>query len=208
MSEVWVTRMLGDLEYGRGFSPCNYHVDFEEASLNTWKNERGQPLPPDAFPSEIYLKEGFDDYTYIPHLWKGTYIYVSIEVAEILKQFNMGKGALYKTRLFEVDRKTPYSICPECYCLNFGNVKEAFLGKESPNARIASKDPESNYRKLPYVPKDGDIAVSTAALQGPDLWLDHSLNRALFLSGRLADALKAAGLDQDFGLTRCRIIND
>jgi len=54
--------------------------------------------------------------------------------------------------------------------------------------------------------EDGQIAVSTAALSGPDLWIDTQFCNAFFLSDRLAQALRAAKVSRPFGLLRCRII--
>jgi len=62
--------------------------------------------------------------------------------------------------------------------------------------------------KLPFVPKDYDMAVTKAALVGPDLWIDPLVRKALFLSDPLAQALKAAKLTRPFGLRKCRVIRE
>ncbi|WP_199857728.1 hypothetical protein [Erythrobacter sp. EC-HK427] len=50
------------------------------------------------------------------------------------------------------------------------------------------------------------IAVSRAALQGPDVWLDDGLFKSLFMSRRLGDALEAAGLKETPFLYKARVV--
>jgi hypothetical protein len=53
---------------------------------------------------------------------------------------------------------------------------------------------------------DNDLAVTRAALSGPDLWIDPQFNGGLFVSGALGDAFKKAKCTSGWGLTRCRVI--
>ncbi len=131
--------------------------------------------------------------------------YVSEELANVLRQFDLGEGGLYPVTLYEKDRKTVDER--KCFCINFGNRKRAFLAKESPAARVGPLDTEEGEtRRLPMVPDHDLIAVSPAALIGPDLWIDENLAVGIFVSGRLYDALKAANLARVFGFKRCRIV--
>ena len=52
------------------------------------------------------------------------------------------------------------------------------------------------------------MAVDETALAGPDLWIEPRVMDAFSLSDRLAPALKAAKLARDFGLFRCRVVNE
>jgi hypothetical protein len=58
---------------------------------------------------------------------------------------------------------------------------------------------------LPTIKKDDQLAVSPAAFDGPDVWVDPLLFKSVFLSGALGDALDAAGLRRAFDLFRCRV---
>ena len=139
-----------------------------------------------------------------PFLISGFY-YVSEELANVLRQFDLGEGGLYPVTLYEKDRKTVDER--KYYCINFGNRKRAFLAKESPAAQVGPFDTEEGTtRKLPIVPDHDQIAVSPAAFAGPDLWIDENLRAGIFVSGRLYDALKAANLARVFGFKRCRVI--
>jgi hypothetical protein len=53
---------------------------------------------------------------------------------------------------------------------------------------------------------DGDLAVTRAAFEGPDIWVDPAISPAFFVSDGLAQALRAAGVHKTFGLKKCRVI--
>jgi len=55
--------------------------------------------------------------------------------------------------------------------------------------------------------EDGDIAVSTAALGGADLWFEPRLRDSILLSGALVDAIKTARVKVDLSLTQCRVVS-
>lgn len=56
-------------------------------------------------------------------------------------------------------------------------------------------------------PKDGAVAVSRAALAGPDIWIDPMLRLSFFVGDRLRAALKKAKVAAPFGLSRCRVLD-
>ena len=203
--KIWVSAAMLDSRLTVAFTYDMYPDRAEEAGKIILKNKYGVALPPESFPSKVYWwgpgKKKKNLKTFIN---SGLY-YVSEELANVLRQFDLGEGGLYPVTLYEKDRKTvderKYS------CINFGNRKRAFLAKESPEAYIGPLDTEEGEtRRLPMVPDHDLIAVSPAALIGPDLWIDENLAVGIFVSGRLYDALKAANLARVFGFKRCRII--
>ena len=169
------------------------------------KNDNGFPVPAECFPSEIYWGGPGKKKKKLAHFLNNGMFYVSKEVADILRQFDLGECGLYPVTLYEKDRKT---VDDRTYfTINFGNRKRAFLPNESPAAIVGPHDTEEGTtRKLPIVPDHDQIAVSPAAFAGPDLWLDENLRVGIFVSGRLYHALKAANLARVFGFKRCRIV--
>jgi hypothetical protein len=163
----------------------------------------GKVLGKDYFPSEIYVaKDANTNYEKLPHLFYAFgYWVVSGVVADVMRGFDLGSGHLYPTKVFRKDRKTP--IGDEWFCLNFGNVKHAFLPDESKGIRPLG--PSKTYWKLSDL-SDNSLALTSVALSGPDIWIEEIFGDAFFLSGRLAKALKAAGIAGPFGLKKCRII--
>lgn len=49
-----------------------------------------------------------------------------------------------------------------------------------------------------FVTKDGDVAVSSTALVGPDIWTDPDVGDAFFVSDPLGKALKGEKADKGF----------
>ena len=58
---------------------------------------------------------------------------------------------------------------------------------------------------LPFSCADDDIAVSPLAVEGPDVWVDPTLFKSVFLSRALGDALVEAGMRASMGLYRARV---
>jgi hypothetical protein len=166
------------------------------------RNAAGEPLEPALFPSTFFPGASLKGtLKRMPHFFKGSGFWaVDKPVADVLRQFDMGKGALYPVKIFQKDRVTQFE--GEYFCVNFGNVKRAFLPELSPNTMEFPQE----RRILSFVPTDNEVAVSNAALIGPDLWVDPKLFKGFFISGRLRTALKKAKLDGAFRLFNCRII--
>lgn len=167
------------------------------------RNEAGESLGPECFPEEIFGAPHAKESNYgVPHLFfAGSYWGVSKAAADVLRQFDLGGGALYPVRFLKKDRNTP--VPGEWFCLNFGNTKAAFLPEESHRVRAASGGKQWT---APFVPRDGDIAVGSLACAGPDIWTDPKVRDAFFLSDALRAALKKAKADKGFFLTKCRVV--
>lgn len=131
------------------------------------------------------------------------YFIVSDAAADVLRQFDLGAGALYPVAVLQYDRVTPAK--GSWFTWGIGNQKTAFREAQSPAARPFATN--RNRCKLPMLPKDDDIAVSVAALDGPDIWVDPTLFKSIFVSGPLGEALTAAGLAKAFRLFRCRLVD-
>jgi hypothetical protein len=197
---VWISNAMIDEERMLPLrSDISLH-DRNQAIEAQRRNNRGEVLAAQDMPKEVY---GTDNATWIDSLPDffscGGYWAVSGACADILRGFHLGAGGLYPVEIFQRDRTTP--VPGSYYSLNFGTVKEAFQPDGSPRARKIRY--REGFWSPPILMKDGDIAVSTAALAGSDLWVDPKMERAFFVSGGLARALTVAELN--LGLRRCRI---
>ena len=123
---------------------------------------------------------------------------VSEAAAQVLRQFDVGQGALYPTRLTKSDKETP--IGEGWYCLNYGNAKETVI-PDKPIGMLRTEAPGQLFFVLSAYRKDDDLTVSRAALGSPDIWVDPRLKHGFFTSGRLARAIEEAKL-KGFYLTR------
>jgi len=168
------------------------------------RNAAGEPLSADCFPKQINIDPNTDHPDIIAntrHLFHGGYWHVSGKCASALQSTDLGNGALYPVEFLQMDRTTP--VPGQCYSLNFGNTKRAFAPSESKNVR-ESRYSKGFYQLYPIV-EDDDVAVTSAALGGADIWVDPALMLAFFVSERLAAALRTAGCDKPFKLRRCRV---
>ena len=197
---VWISNAMMDEERILWLrSDISLH-DRDHAIEAQRRNNRGEVLAVEDLPKEVYGTDNAKRIDTLPDFFScGGYWAVSGACADILRNFDLGPGGLYPVEIFQRDRKTP--VPGDYYCLNFGSVKEAFQPEGTLRARKVRY--REGFWNPPIPMKDGDIAVSRAALAGSDLWVDPKMEEAFFVSGGLAKALKAAKLN--LGLRRCRI---
>jgi hypothetical protein len=160
-------------------------------------------LPPQRFPTDNFPRSDESVGAHrkrIPQMFSNGFIFLREESAEVVRQFDLGEGALYPTRLWHPDRTT--MVSGRYFYLSQGNRKNAFLKDHSPDAYKASKE----FWMPPINPRDDQLFFAAAALEGPDLWWDESLVFYFFISDRLAQALKRAKLDRDWHLLRCPVV--
>lgn len=202
---VWVSRAMMDSSLVKAFTSDVFENDVGKAVVATKGNAKGMPFPADRFPKEIYYKYRDKKAKHQPDIFNASSFWVvSAACADVLRQLDLGDGALYPTKLFQHDRITP--VEGEYFCLNFGNQKQVFVPEYSPSSHIRKPYPSKNLWRVYSAIKDGEVAVTKVALDGPDLWVDPWVWDAFFLSDPLVQALKAAKLTRRFGLRKCRVI--
>jgi len=207
---VWISAAFIDPNLGYPFGD-EYTLDGDEETREPWVmsqvlNTRGESLPAERFPKELYAfrSSEFDSvvlYKDFPDFFHSGFYMVSGAFADVFRQFDLGGGGVYPTKLFQEDRTT--EITGDFHCLNFGNKKEAFLPEHSPRA---SKSRLFSHMQPPAVIKDGDIAVSRIALEGSDIWIDPTLRNSFFMSDRLWQGLVAANVHNPLKAARCTVI--
>ncbi len=124
---------------------------------------------------------------------------ISQRVADVLQAFDLGQS-----RIARVEFAAPGSAS-SWYAWEIANRKDALLPDE---CKSLSKAVGGTWRVREFV--DDNIACSSQALAGPDVWTDPMLRDAIFFSERLATAISDAGLATEkagFGeLKTCRIV--
>lgn len=225
-SRVWTSELLSD--YDLGEPPGLRHKWFgepweapyvrdaipkpsERVREALFSHGRGLTVTSDQLPeaTAVYSHAHFNrvrDVFYI-----GSFLAVKGKVAKVLSQFDLGDGGgLIPHSIFEADEMTP--LPGPFYIVNYGPQKDCFLPQETTKKRLVFTDSKTGreYWRLEGV-KDGDVAVSAAALVGADLWrvADNVISPTLFMSDRLAHALLAIAGEVriDFALRRCRVID-
>lgn len=175
------------------------------------RNMEGLPVAREFCPTRLWSTDEGGEYarpvrveTGLPDLFYGGGCWiVSERAAAIIGQFDLGDGALYliENGIFHADRATRHP--GEFFTWVFGNTKSAFLPEETAEKRRFGVSGRT--WKFPFRNADGNIAVSPAALDGPEVWMDQGLFKSVFLSRELGDALSAAGLSEAFFLKKARV---
>lgn len=136
----------------------------------------------------------------------GGILAVNEPCADVIRKFDLGDGALHRTRLYQRDKATP--LPGDYFLLNFGARKEAFLPEQPHLAYFNEQVNWWSFFFADLTVEDVPCTLSRRALEGADIWSDPATNHAVFASDRLVTALRAAGFDQRFRFHKCRIAMD
>jgi hypothetical protein len=224
IDQVWISEVLSNGELGNKLGlRQKWHgepweapyVNFtiprrsERVRAAIFKHAAGNTMTREEMPeaSAVYNMTNFKrakDVFFI-----GGFLSVKGRVAEVLSKFDFGAaGGLIPYTIYEADEKTP--LPGPFYIVNFGLRKDCLLPDASTNVRKLTPGPTTGQTlwEVNYV-KDGDVAVSSAALAGSDLWTCPGVNSRIFMSNRVVEGLKIALGDADFAdfeLHRCRVV--
>jgi hypothetical protein len=154
---VWVSNAMNNIRLDRDIACDKSDGDVETLLDTLRRNAAGEPLKPALFPTAFFPGAGLrGPLTSMPHFFKGGGFWaVDKPVADVLRQFDMGNGALYSVKIYQKDRTS--QVDGEYFCINFGNVKQAFSPEDS-SKRINREDKPLRYY-MPFVPKEEEVAV-------------------------------------------------
>jgi len=132
---------------------------------------------------------------------------VSRRCADVFMKFDLGYGGFAPVEIYQGNRRSLATVSP-FYILYFGCQKQVFVPDMSNPAVFFDKiTVHGGYeRYFASGIADNDYALDRKALEGPDLWVDLTVNSSFFMSNRISEALKDAGLIENMFLTRCRVI--
>lgn len=189
---------------------ADFSADEEAAKRITGASgdsSRGKPIPDGVLPDRFFAWRGPHDSgkplsKKLPHLFTNGFWFVSSEAAEVLRRFDLGDCKLHPVEVLMEDRNTP--LPGSYFVLDFDSWKDVFLPDQSPDVAMMRG---SKHRRSPHFStKDDAAALSREALSGADIWWNENVIGTFFLSDRLVQALREAGVDKPFSLRRCRII--
>ncbi len=135
------------------------------------------------------------------------FVVVSQRCADVFLTFDLGYGGFAPVEIYQGNRKSLVAGGP-FYILYFGCQKQAFVPEASNPAVFWNKiTVRGGYeRYFPTDIADDDYALTPEALEGPDLWVDLTVDSSFFMSNRLVEALNSAKLTKNMFLTKCRLI--
>jgi hypothetical protein len=195
---------LDDREYEEQFK-----IDRAVTNIIVERSERharGQKLGLDELPQKFYARILEDKIRTLPEaFYANGYIVVQQKCFNVFSRFHLGSTDLVPAKIYQKDRKT--EIEGPYYVFNFGCIKESFVPEKSSGMRQPFQTSEGLvWSGPPITPEDNQLAVSSNALSGPDLWFEKGLPNLIFISGRLRDALKAEKLHVPFKFFKCRVV--
>lgn len=199
----WFCRSIGHPSRLRPFTN-DRAVDEVRLIAAQRANYAGDVMNEADYPEAIWVSgPGTKPFVRLPDFFYGFGFWaVSAPCADVLRQFDLGLGRLAPVNVFQKDRATPVGENP-WYCWNFGNKKSCLLAEDSKNLEPFPGDRWIIRATL----IDNDLALSAAARQSPDVWIDPKLVDGLFVSDRLGQALKKAKFAAAFRLLKCRILD-
>jgi hypothetical protein len=216
---VWISSMKGNSQignkqgirtkyFGEEWRPAKHiqGVVTDEVMNAINKNAKGFALQRNELPEAAAI---WDEkcFARIHDLFAvGGFYAVKGRLAEILSRFDLGDGGLVPFPIYKADLVTPME--GEFSLLNFGARKNSFLAEQSENVAKFAVDYRTGiqYWEVKSWHEDGDVGLSPAAFDGPDLWYEEIVYNKIFMSDALASALQEAGLAEDWCLRPCRIV--
>lgn len=200
---VWISGALTDPRFMKSFE-----IDFDkyekEVILNVnRKQKRGEKVDAKDFPGELYSGNPKKIGKQQDLFFANSFWCVSGAAEKVLRKFNLGENELYTVKIYQYNRKI--EVEGEYFILNFGERKDAFVPEHSSGVEKPWVDKDDWWP--PSLINDRDIAVTTDALIGADLWTDSRLRKAFFVSDRLAKALGEQKLTGKFKLRKCEIVD-
>ena len=137
--------------------------------------------------------------------WAGGFLFVRGKLAEILSRFDLGEGGLVPFPIHKADLETPYP--GEFFLLNFGARKNSLLPEKCEDAHkfVVEKATGKQLWKINYLKADAQVAMSQAALDGPDLWFEEASHNKIFMSDALGIALANTQDLKEWRLHPCNV---
>jgi hypothetical protein len=194
--------------HSHDWEPATYEIPVEPDEVHAAfrRHWRGDALQRADFPEALAV---FDQKRFALErdlFMAGPFAAVKGKLANLLSRFDFGEGGLIPLTIYEADLVTPFP--GEFFLLNFGARKNSLLPEQSSNVvkSFVVRATGFQYWKINSGHEDGDVALSTDALGGPDLWFEEKVTNDLFVSDALAQALREAGMADVFKLKRCRVL--
>ncbi|GFE63998.1 imm11 family protein [Litoreibacter roseus] len=215
MSEhVWVSTAPGSVaaEFGFHWPTAQYDLpqSIEASDALMLDSEKGVPLPSDRFPSVLETKRTptkGDPHKWklpkkLPHYVKWICPVVSKDIADVIRQFDIGESNFYPVEMRRADEDKPYE--QEFFIINVEVAKDTIVPDQSPAAQERGPKAKPYYRLRAF--EDDQISVKSGVLGSPDIWVDPIVNGGeFFVSDKLHSALIATKLAEPLQFMRCSV---
>lgn len=199
---VWVSRAPMDSTLIEPFDSEYWDSDRDKDADLFKRNAKGEATDSDTMPRAFFATRSPRSLSKLPNIfYAGGYWLFRKELVELVQEFDLGRTKFFPTSLYREDKTT--EIDGVFYCASFRETKDCFLPYESGRTKKPWKSLDIWTLQPP--PKDFDLTLSSASLQGVDLWIDKRVDRAFFLSDDLARSLQNSKLRMNWGLFKCQV---
>jgi hypothetical protein len=227
VDHVWTLGAANDVMANTGYTarpPENWSQQeyWDFIGNLKWRMDKGDRLDPSDFLTEYHLSNIKANRNLKLPMWRSNLLHVRSDMAAVLRRFDLGNTALMPIRIhlpedgFFPFTRTPAPKEPEAVP---GGVNEDYLivgvGNQKPtidNER-SEQVPESRRIRGDLIrgslicsgPVHPGVFAVPSALEGVDIWKDPLVNRTMFVSERLALALKAEPYARHLKLKKVRV---
>ncbi len=194
--------------FGEDWSPARHIADADSDEYLEAINRSGQgySLDRNSFPEALAVWNRKCFARIGDFFWANGFVAVKGRLAETLSRFDLGKNGLIPLTIYQENLTTPEP--GEFFIVNFAVRKDSLVAEHSTMIDRHYVERATGRQIWTVDPgvKDGDIALTPAALDGEDLWNEERIRSRLFMSDALVTAIRKAGVTTDFRLARCRIV--
>ena len=214
MSSLKSNSQLGDKQglrtkfFGEEWEPASFIIPVmsDVMSANMKRSARGYALRREELPeaAAIWNEKSFKKVGEI--FWAGGFLVVRGKLAATLSRFDLGEGGLIPFLIYKADLGTPYP--DEFFLINFGARKNTLLPQQCEDARrfTIEKTTGNQLWKINYLKIDAEVSMSSAALNGPDLWFEEASHNKIFMSDALGIAIADTRDAQEWRLHECKVV--
>lgn len=201
---VWYLKAATDPGTARGYMPVGYNGPdrdkvFAALRALSYRAEIGERVDPSEFPVEYEAVNTDPSRNLNLPMWYSTLVHVRGDMAEVLRRFDLGNTVLAPIRITLPDGA---GVRDDFSVLSVANLKSMVDPALSSPLKIGRKrwGPLSTSAAT-----DDTIVARRQALEGPDIWTDPQVATTIFVSDRLAQALKAKDWGKQVKLRRVRV---
>lgn len=203
---VWYLKAATDPGTARGYMPVGYNGPDRDkvlAALSSlaWRAEIGERIDAAEFPAEYEVDRTDPSRNLNLPMWYSTLTHVRADMAEVLRRFDLGNTVLAPIRIALPDGA---GLREDFSVLSVANLKSIVDPALSAPLKIGAKrwGPLSTSAAT-----DDTVVAKPLALEGPDIWTDPQVATTVFVSDRLAQALKAEDWGKQVKLRRIRVVD-
>jgi hypothetical protein len=201
---VWYLQATTDPGTARGYMPVGYNGPdrdkvFAALRALSYRAEIGERVDPSEFPKEYEAVNTDPSRNLSLPLWYSTLRHVRADVVAVMRDYDIGRTVFAPIRITLPDG---------------AGVREDFSVpsvsdlKETVDPALSSPLKRGRKRWGPLYSSgeaDSTIVARRLVLEGPDIWTDRQVASAVFVSDRLARALKAEDWGKQVKLRRVRV---